>query len=60
MQTAQRLISKQINKQIQQAIAVYLINNTVTVCTAAANIMRNSNKTQHIGRQCVSRAGARK
>ena len=59
MQTAQRLVSKQLNKHMQQAIAQYLQSNTVTQCAAAANTMRNSNKTQHIGKNCATRRGAR-
>lgn len=58
MQTAQRLTSKQLNAQMQQAVAQYLKRNTVTVCKAAASSTKQL-RSKHIGKNCATRAGAR-
>jgi Flp pilus assembly protein TadG len=58
MQTTQRLTRKQLNAQMQQAVAQYLQRNTVKVCKAAASSTKQQ-RSKHIGKNCATRAGAR-
>ena len=58
MQTAQRFARKQLNAQMQQAIAAYLQRNAVTVCKAAASSSKQQ-RSKHIGKNCATRCGAR-
>ena len=61
MQTSARITKKQLSAQMQKAVEQYLLNNTVK--RVAQKQVRNKRSlqciTQHIGKNCVSRAGAR-
>jgi len=59
MQTKQRLVSKQLNAQVQQAIATYLQSNAVQRIAYAARATHNTMRTKHIGKNCATRMGAR-
>ena len=59
MRTKQRLVSKQLNTQLQQAIAKYLQHNAVTRIASKQRTKRNTVHTLHIGKNCSTRSGAR-